>query len=455
MKENLKTIPSVDKILARDEIKKLCNKYKKGFVKKMIDKNLQIIRTEILPGKIKKFSYETFYNNLLSSLEKENRSLKRVVNATGIVLSTNLGRAPIPEKIFEQSKDVFTRYSNLELDLFTGKRGERYVHIKELFAEFSGAEDMLVVNNNASAVLLCLDTFAKDREVICSRGELIEIGGSFRLPDVLAKSGAYLIEVGTTNRTYLSDYENAITERTGILLKCHHSNFKMIGFTRCIDLKDLVALGRKHNILTMMDLGSGCPTKLYEEPTIKRIVATGIDIITFSGDKLLGGVQAGIILSKKGIIDRLKKNPLVRALRVDKVTLSILESLIHNYLYTDNIQKESPVLSMILAEDKVLKKKAERLARLLSTEGTENRFEVEIIRGFSETGGGSMPGESLSTYLVAIKSKKVSEDKILSKLRQYKTPIIVRIWNKRVVFDVRTLFDDDFIIIRDAVKWVR
>ena len=337
--------------------------------------------------------------------QRMTRNLRYLVNATGVIVHTNLGRSRLAAAALENIQTIGAGYSNLEFDLDAGKRGSRYSAVEELICEISGAEAAMVVNNNAGAVLLCLDTIAKGKKVIVSRGELVEIGGSFRIPDVMAKSGALLQEVGATNRTHAKDYEKAVDNETGLLLKVHTSNFGVVGFTKSVSLEELVALGEKYRLPVMEDLGSGTfvdfsKYNLVKEPRVQESVASGADVVTFSGDKLLGGPQAGIIAGSRDILDKIKQNPLTRALRIDKLTLAALESTLRLYRDEKHAVEEIPTLKMLTTPPEVLEEKAGRLAALLKEAGGD-RIEIEIAGGTSRAGGGSMPLDGSAHNLCA------------------------------------------------------
>uniref|UniRef100_A0A7C4JT61 L-seryl-tRNA(Sec) selenium transferase n=1 Tax=Thermodesulfobacterium geofontis TaxID=1295609 RepID=A0A7C4JT61_9BACT len=377
----------------------------------------------------------------------ENPSLKRVINATGVVIHTNLGRAPLCKKAIEEITKVAKYYSNLEFDLKEGKRGSRYVHVEEILKEITQAESALVVNNNAAAVLISLNTLAYGKEVIVSRGELVEIGGSFRIPEVMKWAGCILKEVGTTNKTHLSDYENAINENTALLLKVHKSNFEIIGFTEEVSVEDLVNLGKKFGLPVMKDLGSGCfidfsKYGLKKELTVQEVLKAGVDIVTFSGDKLLGGPQAGIILGKKEFIEKIRKNPLNRALRIDKLTLAGLEATLRLYRDENLALEHIPVLKMILTPKEILKKKARYLLKKLRKLKLKE-FNFEVIKTINKTGGGALPTLDLISYAVAVKSP-LSPQNLQKILRENEPPIITRIEEERLLIDVRCLFDEDY-----------
>ncbi len=383
-------------------------------------------------------------------------NLRRTINATGVVVHTNLGRSLLSADILPNIATIASRYSNLEFDLAAGKRGSRYSAVEDLLCEISGAEAAMVVNNNAGAVLLCLETIARSRKVIVSRGELVEIGGSFRIPDVMAKSGATLVEVGTTNRTHPQDYEKAIDHETGMLLKVHTSNYNVVGFTADVDLTELVDLGTKYQIPVMEDLGSGTfidfsKYGLLKEPTVQASVKTGADIITFSGDKLLGGPQAGIILGQKAIVDKVKQNPITRALRIDKLTLAALEGTLRLYRDEAKAINTIPTLRMLLLPLNTIAVRAQRLAEQLTGLG-ETRLDLQIIDHTSKAGGGSLPLLELPTKGVAIKIEGLSANTIESALRQNVIPIIGRIEDEAFLVDLRTVQEDELELIVEAFK---
>ena len=383
-------------------------------------------------------------------------NLKPVVNATGVVVHTNLGRSLAPPEVIENLAQIAGHYSNLEYDLGAGKRGSRYSAVEGIVCEISGAEAGMVVNNNAAAVLLCLETLARGKEVIVSRGELVEIGGSFRVPDVMAKSGGILKEVGTTNRTHLKDYENALGENTALMLKVHRSNYSVIGFTAEVSLKDLVALGTRHHLPVMEDLGSGTfvdfsKYALVKEPTVQESVAAGVDVVTFSGDKLLGGPQAGIIVGKKQIVDRIKQNPLARALRIDKMTLAALEITLRLYRDEDQAIRRIPTLRMLTMDPGELESRAAGLAEALTAIGGA-RLEIARIERSSKAGGGALPLLELPSKCLRIKIQGMSANKLEKSMRLNSPPIIGRIEDDGFVIDPRTLLDDDLPIIRTAFE---
>ena len=385
---------------------------------------------------------EIFRNNIAKKLSPH---FKRVINGTGVVIHTNLGRSILSRATTDRLVQAGAYYSNLEFDLATGKRGSRYSLVEDLLCELTGAEAALVVNNNAAAVLLALDTLAKDREVIVSRGQLVEIGGSFRIPEVMAKSGAKLVEVGATNRTHLFDYQRAITPETAMLLRVHTSNFRIIGFTSEVSPEEMVALSREHELITMEDLGSGSLIDFSrfgfpKEPTVYEIVQAGIDVVTFSGDKLLGGPQAGIIIGKKDVIARIKKNPLNRALRIDKFTLAALESVLREYFDTEAALKNIPTLAMLTIAGDELKKRAQRIARLLKKKVAEH-CRVQLVPTISRVGGGALPEFNIDSWAIDLQPLTMKLSTFEQGLRKLAIPIVGRIESERFLLDVRTIQD--------------
>ncbi|MGD8882859.1 MAG: L-seryl-tRNA(Sec) selenium transferase [Desulfobacterales bacterium] len=381
-------------------------------------------------------------------------NLKNTINATGVVVHTNLGRSLLAAEVVENLITIASRYSNLEYDLDIGKRGSRYSCVEDLICEISGAAAAMVVNNNAGAVLLCLETLARNKEVVVSRGELVEIGGSFRVPDVMAKSGGILREVGTTNRTHLRDYEDAIAPNTGLLLKVHTSNYSVVGFTAEVSLRELVDLGAAHQLPVMEDLGSGTfidfsKYGLLKEPTVQESVAAGADVITFSGDKLLGGPQSGIIVGKTEVVDQIKKNPITRALRIDKLTLAALESTLRLYRDEEKAARIIPTLRMIMLPLKEIQKRAQQLADALKNIG-DTRMHIRLIERYSKTGGGALPLMELPSLCIGIQIKGISPNALEKRMRSNDPPIIGRIEDDLFVMDPRTIQKDELSIIETA-----
>ncbi len=391
---------------------------------------------------------------VLRGLEQSPMSLRRVINATGVVLHTNLGRAVLHPEVADFVAEQAQRYSNLELDLETGERGSRYVHVEKILCALTGAEAAMVVNNNAAAVLLVMSTFAAGREVIVSRGELVEIGGSFRIPEVLKAGGGRLVEVGSTNKTWLRDYEQAIGPETAMLLKVHTSNYRIEGFTHTVSPRELVELGERAGLPVIEDLGSGSFLDGTElgfppEPTISQSVKAGLALVTFSGDKLLGGPQAGIIVGKKGYIQKLRANQLTRALRIDKLTLAALEGTLR--LYERERSAEIPVWAMLSMPLTTLQERAEGIASLLKHIST---LRVEVRQDFSQVGGGAWPTVNLPTWVCAVQPTERSVNVLEEFLRQGSVPILARIQKDAVLFDGRTLLEgEDEVIAQRLGEW--
>lgn len=460
--ELLRKLPGVDFLLQQEALQEALSNQPRKLVVESIRQVLadkrQLILTE--PETAENVSLRTEYlvEEIIEKLKEiSDFTLRKVVNATGIVIHTNLGRSLLPEKAVDRLQTITRTYNNLEYDLDRGKRGSRYIHAEAILCEITGAEAALVVNNNAGAVFLALNTMAKDREVVVSRGQLVEIGGSFRIPDVMRSSGAILREVGCTNRTHGKDYESAIGDQTALLLKVHCSNYRIIGFTAEVSLADLVDIGRRHGLPVMEDLGSGCFMDLSQfglegEPTVQDAVKAGVDVVTFSGDKLLGGPQAGVIIGRKEIIERCKKNPLTRALRVDKMTLAALEATLRLYRDDRLALKEIPTLEMISLSAENLKERAEHLKTMLGQADPSNQLRIEVQRNVSQVGGGSLPGQYLPTFVVAVTASGMSTQKIETILRKNTPPIIGRIESDKYLLDVRTLRFEEFSIIKEAFE---
>jgi L-seryl-tRNA(Ser) seleniumtransferase len=455
----LRYLPAVDELLRQKVISDAVETYPRTLVVRAIRNVLDRNRQAILKGEValepEEFDQANLVNEIFEELEHlASFTLRRVVNGTGIIIHTNLGRSLLCQDALDRLQLIGSGYSNLEYDLAAGKRGSRYVHAEAILCEITGAEGALVVNNNAGAVVLVLNTLAQGREVVVSRGQLVEIGGSFRVPDIMARSGALLREVGCTNRTHPNDYEGAIGPETALLLDVHASNYQIIGFTAEVGLGELVELGRRHAVPVMQDLGSGCFVDLTRfglqgEPLVQDSVRSGADVITFSGDKLLGGTQAGIILGRKELIARLKKNPLTRALRVDKLTLAALEATLRLYRDEDTAIQAIPTLRMIATDLKTLEDRARGLVEALRANMAES-IGVEIMDGYSMVGGGALPVQNLPTKLVAMSSKEMSAARLEVRFRGYMTPIIGRVEQELFLLDVRTLQPGDEEIITAA-----
>lgn len=448
-------LPSIDELLNNIRISSLLDEYPRSLVLDSIRKIVQLKRKEILTIDSESESVDLDLDNILDSIlldikNSYSLSLNKVINATGTVIHTNLGRSLLSESIKDDLLNSSLRYSNLEYDLEKGKRGSRYSHLTNTIKRLTGAEDVLVVNNNAAAVLLVLNTLAKDSEVIVSRGELVEVGGSFRIPSIMELSGAKLVDVGATNKTHLRDYEQAINEKTKALMKVHTSNYRILGFTESVDIDELSVIAKKHDIPVIEDLGSGVFIDLSKyglsyEPTVLDSLQKGADVVTFSGDKMLGGPQAGIIVGKKEYIQKMKKNQLTRALRVDKLTISALEATLRMYLDEQKAIKEIPTLKMLTYKIEELQQKANDL--LYEIDKYEIDAKVYIEDGLSQVGGGSMPLETIKTKVVSIIPNKINVSTLERKLRLSDAHIIARVYDNKYVLDVRTIFEDEYRII--------
>lgn len=450
----LSQIPNVDRILAKPEMVQMGKRYPRGILLEAVRKGLDHLRNTIItardPGDLDEsiLTFENLLPHFMEEIENQvNPKLKSVINATGVVIHTNLGRSLLHEGAIEHIARVSRHYSNLEFDLSQGKRGSRYSHVEEILCRLTGAEAAIVVNNNAAAVLLVLNTLAEGKEVIVSRGQLVEIGGAFRIPDVMNRSGAILREIGTTNRTHLSDYERAIGEQSALILKVHTSNFRIVGFTADVELRELAELAHSHHLPIMEDLGSGCLIDLSKygldwEPTVQEAIKEGADIVTFSGDKLMGGPQAGIILGRGEYIQRIKVNPLNRAVRIDKLTLAGLESTLLIYLDEAKAIREIPTLRMLTYSRDELRKKAQRLSRKIRAK-IPRGLSIGVRDDVSQVGGGAYPVQLLPTYVVTLKPDHGSVHQLEEKLREGKPPIIARVSKEEVLLDVRTIGDDE------------
>jgi L-seryl-tRNA(Ser) seleniumtransferase len=448
--ELLRQIPSVDELLAQPRLAALSKRVNRNLVVEVARTVLAELRARIAgDSNWTALGLSAASIEVLISTEVErilSRSLQPVINATGVILHTNLGRAPLPETVVDEFRRTATQYNNLEYDLEAGARGKRDVHTGELLTRLTGSEAAIVVNNCAAAVLVTLAALARGGEVIVSRGELIEIGDGFRIPEIMEQSGAILREVGTTNRTHVGDYENAINEKTRALLRVHPSNFKVTGFTEKPSLEELVALSQRSGLPLLEDLGSGCLVDLSEygvsEPTVKQSIDAGVSLVMFSGDKLLGGPQAGIIAGKKDLIARVRRYPLFRALRVDKLTIASLEATLGAYLRA--AWDEIPAIRMIRATPQVLKRRAENFIRELRPELPLDEVEIEIAEGASLAGGGSTPSQCLPTKIIRIASARYSATKLEQRLRGAPAGIsvIARVEDDRLILDLRTVFPE-------------
>ncbi|WP_300362221.1 L-seryl-tRNA(Sec) selenium transferase [Fusobacterium sp.] len=449
----LRNLPKVDIILKNKEIENMGKSVDYYTFLSCIKKSINQMREEILKTEdeeklrlLGENLEENIIKNILSLVEKEKRKkIQRVFNGSGTILHTNLGRSVFSKKIGEKIGEILSSYNNLEYDIEEGKRGSRYKNLENLISQVVGSESALVVNNNAGAVILCLNEFSKNKNTIISRGELVEIGGSFRVPEIIKFSGANLLEVGATNITHLDDYKRNVDEETGVLLKVHTSNYKIKGFTQEVDLKELVKLGKDKNKLVIEDIGSGNLVEfskygIVSEPTVMKSLEAGVDLVTFSGDKLLGGCQAGIIVGKKELIDRLKKNQFLRAIRVDKITIALLEELFTNYLDEREAIKNIPTLRMITEKVEDVEERAIRLSNILEERGIKNK----VIETKATIGGGSMPDEEIKSFGIEfIFERKISPNRLEEYFRKNKISIIGRIEDNRYFLDMKTIFLDD------------
>lgn len=459
---SFKDIPGVDTLLATGEVKVLLGAFPRELVLYAVQASLENIRDRIREGETAPGMAAILQEIRRNITELTRHSLRKVINATGVIIHTNIGRSPLGEVILDEVRDVMTGYSNLEYDLVNAKRGTRYSHLTGLLRYLTGAEDILVVNNNAAAVLLILHSLAGRKEVIISRGELIEIGGSFRMPEIMKASGCRMMEVGTTNKTRVEDYERAVNPRTALLMKAHRSNYVIRGFVHQPDLKELVELGKKHALPVVYDMGSGLLRKtgigiLNDEPDVKQTLDEGVDLVSFSGDKLLGGPQAGIIAGKKELITRLKKDPLTRALRVGKTTLALLEAACLQYLDDGRLVSSNPVFSMLHLTPEEIRKKAFDLQKEL----TGYNIESVIVPNSAQTGGGSLPEAEIPSFAVQITgSFKTSRERATFAEKLYRDlliqdlPVLGILRKGQVLFDLLAIPDNEIPLVARIIHHV-
>lgn len=451
MQTLFRKLPKVDILMNSKELEIVKNSINNNKFYQLVKDEIEKYRTLIKNREIIDFSVDEIIKNIITNSKKlQDGNLKKVINATGVIIHTNLGRSILNKKIGERIIQTSTNYNNLEYDIELGKRGDRNSHIENLITKITGVESSVIVNNNAAAVILCLNEFAKNKNVIVSRGELVEIGGAFRIPDIMELSGAKLKEVGTTNKTHLWDYEKAIDEQTSMILKVHTSNFKISGFVESTDNIAIAKLGKDKNIVTMEDLGSGILVDLSKygitkEPTVQESIKSGIDLVTISGDKLLGGPQCGIILGKKEYIDRLKKNQYLRAFRVDKLVLTALETTLEFYLDEREAVREIPTLKMITEDKEIVYKKAEVLQKMFEEIG----IQTKIIKSLAKIGGGSMPEECVDSFALSFSQNPLVLEE---KFRLGENSIIGRIQDNSYILDLKTIFEEDFFIIIEKAK---
>ncbi len=461
-KSLLRSLPKVDDLMKNSIILNLLQTRPRTVVVDAVRKTIEELRQEILAGSFTgspENIYQLVVKNTSDLIAAETKpNLRRVINATGVVLHTNLGRALMSYAARDAVDAVASSFCNLEINLNTGRRGSRYEPVEEIITRLTGAEAALVVNNNAAAVLLALGTMAKGKEVIVSRGQLVEIGGSFRIPEVMEQSGAMLVEVGATNKTHPHDYQKAISEDTALLLHVHTSNYRIVGFTRETTVNELVQIGQSHQIPVLSDLGSGflvdlAPYGLPQEPSVQEVVAAGADVVTFSGDKLLGGPQAGIIVGKRYWIEKMKKNPLTRAVRINKFTVAALEATLREYLDKDHVLENIPTLRMLTEAPAALLKRAEELAAQLKAK-VAYPAEIQVISGTSQVGGGSMPTAELPTYLVTCVVQHLSVEELSAQLRLAEPAVVGRVQDNKYQVDLRTVQPEEVELLAEVIARV-
>ncbi|MBR1988971.1 MAG: L-seryl-tRNA(Sec) selenium transferase [Firmicutes bacterium] len=454
----LRKLPKVDDLLKAQPVADFSGELPHEVITDSIRKVIDGKREKILAGDEALDESFVAYDNVVDEVVTvlnfcKINSLRRVINGTGVVLHTNLGRANLSKAAAAAVAAVADRYSTLEYDPETGKRGSRHTHVEEVIKKVTGAEAAMVVNNNAAATMICLATMGAGKEVIVSRGELVEIGGSFRVPEIMSQSGAILAEIGTTNKTKISDYEKRITENTGALLKVHTSNYKIIGFTEEATIAQLRELGDKYGLPVIYDMGSGLMVDLtaygIEEPTVKDAFSQGADVVLFSGDKLLGGAQGGVLAGKKEFIDKMKKHPLARILRVDKMTLAAMEATFKAYYNEEQAKKEIPVLAMLTRSQEDLMKAAQTLKRTIARRNAG--YEITIAKDKGMVGGGSAPSSFIDNIILKITHEKFTSQQLAALLRKGELPIVGRIHEEQLVLDVRTIFADEYQLIADKL----
>ncbi len=461
--EKLRNIPKMDEFLKDKSLSTYKNMISRKKVTDILRKAIEDTRHQIISGEEKNFDRKYLYEKIIkTSLEKINLEssgrLQKVINATGIIIHTNLGRSPLSKKAYERVLEIVSNYNNLEYSIEEGKRKSRLAYVEKQIIDLTGAEAALVVNNNAAAVFLSLNSLCKNNDIILSRGEMVEIGDSFRILEIIKTSGCNVIEVGSTNRTKLVDYENAITEKTSMLLKVHTSNYKIVGYTEEVESRQLVELGKKHSLITMEDMGSGVLTDLSKhgfkyERMVQDAIEEGIDIVTFSGDKLLGGPQAGIVVGKKEYIDKMKRNQILRCLRIDKMCLAALEATFCHY-FENEIEsiKEIPTLKNIFMNTEEVFEKANKLFSMIVNSYKSDLLNFEIKTHYSQFGGGSIPFENIESFGIYITSENFSAKDIETILRIQETPIIATVQNEQVILDLRTIEENDFYYIAKTIK---
>jgi len=456
----LKNLPSIDALLQEQKVIDWLNIYDKAFITNILRKSVHEIRQKLQAANLSLVELSHLRDHILEDAESRlssffNSKLKRVINGTGVILHTNLGRAPLAPEVRKKLEEIAENYCSVEFDLETGKRGERTSIVEHLITELSGAESAAVVNNNAAAVLLALSSIAAGKEVIISRGQLIEIGGAFRIPEVMAQSGAIMVEIGTTNKTHLHDYENAITERTGAIMVAHPSNYRVLGFAQDVSMEKLVPLAKSHKVPIIYDLGGGVFIDLEKyglphEPVVSHNISLGVDVVTFSGDKILGGPQAGIIVGKKIYLQKIRNNHLLRALRLDKLILAALEETLKLYFQKDFVQKV-PSLRILTEPMSAQRKRAESLLSSLSKE-VFDAGSFEIVVGSSQVGSGAIPLEELKSFVLCLSHNSLTANELAKFFRQYSPPIIGYIRDEKYYLNMRTIRDFERPVLKDAIE---
>ncbi|MDO8963681.1 MAG: L-seryl-tRNA(Sec) selenium transferase [Coriobacteriia bacterium] len=452
----LRSLPKTDELLKRSDLSALAESASRAVVLDAVRDAVDALRARIVAGESVVFDDDSIADDAIATVSTRMRSsLRPVINATGIIVHTNLGRSRLPEAVLRAVVDASANYSTLEYDVASGERGSRHVHVERLICDVTGAEAAMAVNNNAAATLLGIAGLAARKEAIVSRGQLVEIGGSFRIPDIMRQSGAKMVEVGATNKTHVRDYENAITPKTGLLLKVHSSNYRVVGFTQEVSLAQLVELGAKHGVPVFEDQGSGvlidlAPYGLPDEPTVRSAVEAGADLVSVSGDKLLGGPQAGILAGKRATIDRLKKHPLARALRLDKMTLAALEATLRLYLDPERALREIPTLAMLTESGGSVGARARALADRIARECAD-AFIVGVLADVSRAGGGALPLADIPTTVVALTPRAMSANDLESRLRLGEPAIVARIKDGNVLIDPRTLTGPEADLVADRL----
>lgn len=455
----LRKLPAIDKLLASPLLVELEEAQPHRLIREAAQETVEMLRQQILDeqAELPEMDIDAVVKKVAQRvMHKSQPSLRRVINVSGTVLHTNLGRAPLSQEALQAISEVAQGYSNLEYDLDKGVRGKRFTHVEELLCKLTGGEAATVVNNNAGAVMLSLAALAGGKSALVSRGELIEIGGSFRIPDIMAASGVRLVEVGTTNKTHLEDYEQALTSETSLVLKVHTSNYRILGFTHAVESQELVRFAHQHQVYVLEDLGSGLLIDLSgyglpKEPTVRESLSSGIDIVTFSGDKLLGGPQAGMIVGKKEAIDKIRRHPMARALRIDKLTLAALEATLRLYLDPKKAFSKIPTLRMLSMPIEELHQCCQKLLSVLQ-QVLGHLADLEIVETHSTVGGGALPLAELPGWALSLRPKQISLNDLAQYLRQGSPPVIGRIQDHRLIIDPRTLLEKDQDLLATLLK---